>query len=69
LNDALGRLPPEHREVIVLREMEGLSYRQIAEAAKIPIGTVMSRLARAREKLQQCLAESAGPDRASGGLT
>jgi RNA polymerase sigma-70 factor (ECF subfamily) len=55
LHDALALLPPEHREVIVLRELEGFSYRQIAEMAHIPIGTVMSRLARARENLAQCV--------------
>jgi RNA polymerase sigma-70 factor (ECF subfamily) len=44
----LGRLPRPLREILVLRELEGLSYRQIAEIAALPIGTVMSRLARAR---------------------
>ena len=47
----LDRLPPEFREVLVLRELEGLSYKEIAEVARIPIGTVMSRLARARQLL------------------
>ena len=51
LRQALEELPTEFREVIVLRELEDLSYRQIAEVAGIPIGTVMSRLARARERL------------------
>jgi RNA polymerase sigma factor (sigma-70 family) len=55
LNEALERLPLEFREVIVLRELEGLSYKEIAELAGIPVGTVMSRLARARERLQQLL--------------
>src|SRR5262249_55532400 len=53
---ALGRLPAEFREVIVLRELEGLSYKEIAQIVAIPMGTVMSRLARARERLQQLLA-------------
>ena len=53
---ALGRLAVEFREVIVLRELEGLSYKEIAQVAGVPIGTVMSRLARARERLQQGLA-------------
>jgi RNA polymerase sigma-70 factor (ECF subfamily) len=52
LREALERLPAEHREVIVLHEIEGLSYREIAGVAGIPIGTVMSRLARARGRLQ-----------------
>jgi hypothetical protein len=47
LREALERLAPEFREVIVLRELSGLSYREIAEATRSPIGTVMSRLARA----------------------
>jgi RNA polymerase sigma-70 factor (ECF subfamily) len=56
LRQALERLPPEYREVIVLRELEGLSYREIAGIAGIPLGTVMSRLARARERLHEALA-------------
>jgi RNA polymerase sigma-70 factor, ECF subfamily len=52
LRQALERLPDEYREAIVLHEIEGLAYREIAEVADIPIGTVMSRLARARRKLQ-----------------
>ena len=53
---ALEELPIEFREVVVLRELEGLSYKQIADVAEIPLGTVMSRLARARKRLQQGLA-------------
>ena len=49
---SLGKLPPEYREVLVLREFEGFSYREIADTSEIPIGTVMSRLARARAQLQ-----------------
>jgi RNA polymerase sigma-70 factor (ECF subfamily) len=56
LRRALDQLPVEYREVIVLRELEGLSYKEIAAVAAIPLGTVMSRLARARERLQQALA-------------
>jgi RNA polymerase sigma factor (sigma-70 family) len=52
---ALEALPVEYREAIVMREMEGLSYQEIAGAAGIPIGTVMSRLARARERLRLAL--------------
>jgi RNA polymerase sigma-70 factor (ECF subfamily) len=56
LREAVEKLPAEFREVIVLRELEELSYREIAAVANIPLGTVMSRLARGREKLQQTLA-------------
>jgi RNA polymerase sigma-70 factor (ECF subfamily) len=52
LRQALERILPEYREVIVLHEIEGLAYREIADVAGLPIGTVMSRLARARRKLQ-----------------
>ena len=52
LKQALERLPAEFREGIVLHELEGLAYREIAAVAEIPLGTVMSRLARARHKLQ-----------------
>jgi RNA polymerase sigma factor (sigma-70 family) len=52
LREALAELPTEFREVIVLRELEGLSYKEIAGIAAVPLGTVMSRLARARKRLQ-----------------
>ncbi len=55
LRRAIEGLPPEYREVIVLRELEGLSYREIAGITAAPLGTVMSRLARARERLQRGL--------------
>ncbi len=55
LNQALDELPPEFREVLVLLELEGLSYKEIAEVMGIPIGTVMSRLARARHRLRESL--------------
>lgn len=55
LAGALDQLPPEFREVIVLRELEGLSYKEISEVAGVPLGTVMSRLARARARLQDAL--------------
>jgi len=51
LRQAIEALPVEFREVIVLRELEELSYKQIAGIADIPVGTVMSRLARARKRL------------------
>jgi RNA polymerase sigma-70 factor (ECF subfamily) len=47
----LARLSPEHRSVLVLRELEELPYQEIAETLAVPVGTVMSRLARAREAL------------------
>ncbi|HEX4926666.1 MAG TPA: sigma-70 family RNA polymerase sigma factor [Burkholderiales bacterium] len=55
VNAALEELPEEFREVIVLRELEDLSYKEIAAIAGIPLGTVMSRLARARKLLLQRL--------------
>jgi RNA polymerase sigma-70 factor (ECF subfamily) len=55
LKGALERLPVGLREAIVLRELEGLSYAEIAAVADIPIGTVMSRLSRSRKRLQESL--------------
>jgi RNA polymerase sigma-70 factor, ECF subfamily len=55
LKEALEALPAEFREVVVLRDLEGFSYKEIAEIAKIPPGTVMSRLARARQRLKELL--------------
>jgi RNA polymerase sigma-70 factor (ECF subfamily) len=55
LRQAIDALPLEFREVIVLREVEGLSYKEISDVAGIPVGTVMSRLARARKRLQVAL--------------
>ena len=55
LDDCLEALPVEFREAIVLRELEELSYKEIADIARVPVGSVMSRLARARKRLQQCL--------------
>jgi RNA polymerase sigma factor (sigma-70 family) len=56
---AVEGLPVDFREVIVLRELEGLSYKEIAAVVGIPIGTVMSRLARGRERLLTILGSSA----------
>lgn len=55
LHAAIAELPLEYREVFVLRELEELSYKEIATIAAIPLGTVMSRLARARKRLQSSL--------------
>ena len=60
LRAALESLPLEFREAIVLRELEGLSYKEIAEVAEVPVGTVMSRLARARRQLQNHFARKEG---------
>ena len=55
LRQAISELPVEFREVLVLRELEGLSYKEIAAVTSLPAGTIMSRLARARERLRHCL--------------
>jgi len=55
LKQSLEQLPAEFREVIVLRDLEELSYKQIAEVINVPLGTVMSRLARARARLKGIL--------------
>jgi RNA polymerase sigma factor (sigma-70 family) len=62
VRQALEALPTEYREVIVLRELEGLSYQEIATIAAIPLGTVMSRLARGRAKLVEALAPKKEPN-------
>jgi RNA polymerase sigma-70 factor (ECF subfamily) len=62
---ALEQLPVDFREVIVLRELEGLSYKEIAAVIGIPMGTVMSRLARARERLLVVLGSSVSHRRPS----
>lgn len=55
LAQAIAELPVEFREVVVLRDVQGLTYGEIAEVVGIPIGTVMSRLSRARQRLQRAL--------------
>jgi RNA polymerase sigma factor (sigma-70 family) len=60
VQDGIESLPAEYREVIVLRELEGMSYKQIARVTDAPIGTVMSRLARARKRLEQALSAEKG---------
>jgi len=61
LEEAVGRLPAEQRAVFVLRAFEDLSYKEIAQALDLSVGTVMSRLSRAREKLRGALAGYLGP--------
>jgi RNA polymerase sigma-70 factor (ECF subfamily) len=56
LKQAMDGLPVEFREVVILRDVQGLSYAEIAEVVGIPVGTVMSRLSRARQRLQRALA-------------
>jgi RNA polymerase sigma-70 factor (ECF subfamily) len=64
LHQALDQLPLEFREAIVLRELEGMSYKEIGEVTGVPVGTVMSRLSRARQRLQRALwAERKGEGR------
>jgi len=63
LNEAIAALPVQFREVLVLRELEDLAYKDIARIAEIPIGTVMSRLARARRLLVESLRIIAAPPR------
>ena len=58
LNNAIATIPAAFREVVVLREMEGLSYKEIATIVDAPVGTVMSRLARARAELRRILTRS-----------
>jgi RNA polymerase sigma-70 factor (ECF subfamily) len=63
IREAMDALPAEFREILVLRHQEGLSYKEIAEIAQIPPGTVMSRLARARAKLKEYLAGRIGKEK------
>ena len=65
LDRLIAALPAEHREVLLLRELEDMSYREIASVTQVPIGTVMSRLARARAALRGLwLEQAAGESRA-----
>src|SRR5213080_1774789 len=62
IREAMDELPAEFREILTLRLQEDLSYKEIADIAQIPPGTVMSRLARARGKLKECLAARVGKE-------
>src|SRR6266496_4133856 len=68
LRQALEELPVNFREVLVLHELEGLSYSEIAEVSNIPPGTVMSSLSRARERLRQSLTSLLSKDAAPTGI-
>jgi RNA polymerase sigma-70 factor (ECF subfamily) len=57
IQEALAELPPYHRSVILMREVEGMSYQEMAEAMQVSKGTIMSRLFHARQKLQRALTE------------
>ena len=63
ITKAVDELPAEFREILILRHQEGLSYKEIGEIVKIPPGTIMSRLARARAKLKECLAARVGNEK------
>ena len=65
IQTALAELPEHHRAVIVLREIEGMSYEEMADALEVPKGTVMSRLFHARKKMQAALAPYLGAEEAS----
>src|SRR5438270_984487 len=62
IKEAMDELPADFREILTLRHQAGLSYKEIADIAQIPPGTVMSRLARARGKLKECLATRVGKE-------
>src|SRR5882762_7101090 len=63
IREAMDKLPAEFREILTLRHQEDLSYKEIADIAQIAPGTVMSRLARARAKLKECLAARIGNEK------
>lgn len=63
LHEAIGRLPPEFREVILLVGLEEMKYEEVAKILHIPLGTVMSRLSRGRKQLRGLLEDGAPPPR------
>jgi RNA polymerase sigma factor (sigma-70 family) len=65
VREAIAALPVDFREVVVLRELEGLSYKEISEVSGVPVGTVMSRLARARHQLYLMLSDRKQDDQLS----
>lgn len=68
MEEALSQLPEKHREILVLRELDGMSYEDLARVLKIPKGTVMSRLFHARAKMQKLLTGYLEGDRPEAGI-
>lgn len=68
MSSALQQIPEKHREILVLREVEGMSYEDLSRVLEIPKGTVMSRLFHARAKMQKLLEDYLGGDRPEFGL-
>ena len=68
INTALQQIPEAHRQILLLREVEGMSYEELARTLKIPKGTVMSRLFHARLKMQKILNEYVELDEAKAGV-
>jgi RNA polymerase sigma factor (sigma-70 family) len=66
LKKTIEELPAELREVVVLRELQGLSYKEIAKITAVPLGTVMSVLSRARDRLEECLKAKLAKENAIG---
>ena len=62
LEEALAQLPEKHRAILLLRELEGMSYEDLSRTLEIPKGTVMSRLFHARAKVQRLLASYLGDE-------
>jgi len=69
VNGAMGKLPAEQRAAIIFREVEGLSYQEMADAMECSIGTVMSRLHYARKRMQELLKDYVGPQGQSNGAS
>ena len=68
MTEALQQIPEKHREILLLREVEGMSYEDLSRVLEIPKGTVMSRLFHARAKMQKLLEEYLGGDRPEFGI-
>jgi RNA polymerase sigma-70 factor (ECF subfamily) len=66
IDEALEQIPEKHREILLLRELEGMSYEDLARVLRVPKGTVMSRLFHARSKMQRLLSEYLGQETVEG---